>query len=176
MSQDAGRFSIIKPNKTAVQTLPKNQSTLDLALPAEFAKANVLVEVLGAGHRKTQAYHANTLKLTLTENYGRLETRDATTDKPLAKAYVKVYARLNNGTVRFFKDGYTDLRGRFDYASLNGPENTQPVPTPYEAAPANGLDYQMLKPGELNHVEKLALLILSDTHGATVKEVKPPGR
>ena len=25
------------------------------------------------------------------------------------KAYVKVYARLKNGPVRFFKDGYTDL-------------------------------------------------------------------
>ncbi|OYW77116.1 MAG: hypothetical protein B7Z37_05580 [Verrucomicrobia bacterium 12-59-8] len=176
VSQDAGRFSIIKPNKTATQTLPKNQTTLDLALPAEFAKANVLVEVLGAGQRKTQAYHANTLKLTLSENYGRLETRDTTTNKPLPKTYVKVYARLNNGTVRFFKDGYTDLRGRFDYASLNGPENGSPQPTPYEAAPANGLDYQMLKPAELNNIEKIAILILSDTHGATVKEVNPPGR
>ncbi len=176
VSQDAGRFSIIKPNKTATQALPKNQTTLDLALPAEFTKANVLVEVLGAGQRKTQAYHANTLKLTVAENYGRLETRDATTDKPLPKAYIKVYARLNNGTVRFFKDGYTDLRGRFDYASLNGPENGMPQPTPYEAAPANGLDYQMLKPAELHNVEKLALLILSETHGATVKEVNPPGR
>jgi hypothetical protein len=34
----------------------------------------------------------------------------------------------------------------------------------------------MLKPAELNNVEKLSLLILSDTHGATVKEVSPPGR
>jgi len=176
VSQDAGRFSIIKPNKTATQTLPKDQATLDVALPGEFAKANVLVEVLGAGQRKTQAYHANTLKLTLTENYGRLETRDSSTEKPLPKAYVKVYAKLNNGTVRFFKDGYTDLRGRFDYASLNGPENGASPPTPYEPAPANGLDYQMLKPAELNNVEKLAILILSDTHGATTKEVNPPGR
>lgn len=176
VSQDSGRFSIIKPNKTATQTLPKGRDTLEVALPAEFAKANVLVEVIGAGQRKTQAYHANTLKLTLTENYGRLETRDSTTDKPLPKAYVKVYAKLKSGTVRFFKDGYTDLRGRFDYASLNGPENGPGQPTPYEASPANGLDYQMLKPAELNEVEKLALLILSDTHGATVKEVNPPGR
>jgi hypothetical protein len=176
VSQDAGRFSIIKPNKTATQALPKDQTTLDVALPAEFAKANVLVEVIGSGQRKTQAYHANTLKLTLTENYGRLETRDSTTDKPLPKAYVKVYAKLKNGTVRFFKDGYTDLRGRFDYASLNGPENGAPQPTPADAPPANGLDYQMLKPAELNNVEKLALLILSDTHGAMVKEVNPPGR
>ncbi len=176
VSQDSGRFSIIKPNKTATQALPKDQTTLEVALPAEFTKANVLVEIIGAGQRKTQAYHANTLKLTLTENYGRLETRDAATDKPLPKAYVKVYAKLNNGTVRFFKDGYTDLRGRFDYASLNAPENGAPQPTPYEPAPANGLDYQMLKPAELNSVEKLSLLILSDTHGATVKEVNPPGR
>lgn len=176
VSQDAGRFSIIKPNKTATQALPKDATKLDIALPGEFAKANVLVEVIGAGKRQTQAYHANTLKLTLTETYGRLETRDVTTDKPLPKAYVKVYAKLKNGTVRFFKDGYTDLRGRFDYASLNAPEGMVPQPAPYEAAPANGLDYQMLKPAELNNVDKLALLILSDTHGATVKEVNPPGR
>ncbi len=176
VSQDSGRFSIIKPNKTATQALPKDKTTLDVALPAEFTKANVLVEIIGAGKRQTQAYHANTLKLTLTENYGRLETRDSTTDKPLPKAYVKVYAKLNNGTVRFFKDGYTDLRGRFDYASLNGPENASVQSQGAEPPPANGLDYQMLKPAELNNVEKLSLLILSDTHGATVKEVNPPGR
>ncbi|MFO1485241.1 MAG: hypothetical protein U1F71_17910 [Verrucomicrobiaceae bacterium] len=174
VSQDAGRFSIIKPNKTATQSLPQDATKLDIPLPGEFTKANVLVEVIGAGKRQTQAYHANTLKLTLTENYGRLETRDSNTDKPLPKAYVKVYAKLNNGTVRFFKDGYTDLRGRFDYASLNAPENTPPQPVPYEGAPANGLDYQMLKPVELNNVSKLSILVLSDTHGAMVKEVDPP--
>jgi hypothetical protein len=175
VSQDAGRFSIIKPNKTATQALPKDATKLDIPLPGEFAKANVLVEVIGAGKRQTQAYHANTLKLALTENYGRLETRDLTTDKPLPKAYVKVYAKLNNGTVRFFKDGYTDLRGRFDYASLNAPENATPPP-PGIDMPANSLDYPMLKPAELNNVSKLAVLVLSDTHGATMKEVDPPGR
>lgn len=174
VSQDAGRFSIIKPNKTATQALPKDAAKLDVPLPGEFAKANVLVEVIGAGKRQTQAYHANTLKLTLTENYGRLETRDIATDKPLSKAYVKVYAKLNNGTVRFFKDGYTDLRGRFDYASLNASENAS-APSGADM-PANGLDYPMLKPAELNNVSKLAVLVLSDTHGATVKEVDPPGR
>lgn len=178
VSQDAGRFSIIKPNQTATHKLPQNASALELALPAEFNKSNVLVEVLGAGLRKTQAYHASTLKLALTENYGRLEVRDATTDKPLPKTYVKVYAQLANGTVRFFKDGYTDLRGRFDYASLNGPDGAANLPLPpvHEAPPANGLDYQMLKPAELPAVEKLAILILSDTHGAAVKEVQPPGQ
>ncbi len=174
VSEDASRFSIIKPTQSAKHALPKGKDALDIPLPGEFAKANVLVEVIGAGQRKAQAYHANTLKLTLAENYGRIEALDSATGKPVGKAYVKVYARLNNGTVRFFKDGYTDLRGRFDYASLNAPENAHPAPLTNEPAPANGLDYQMLKPTELNHVEKLAILLLSDTNGAAVREVKPP--
>jgi len=177
VSEDASRFSIIKPNKSSVQALPKGKDTLEVPLPAEFAKANVLVEIVAAGQRKAQAYHANTLKLVLAENYGRLETRDSASDRAVSKAYVKVYARLSNGTVRFFKDGYTDLRGRFDYASLNGGAPGQPLPQPMggpAAVPPNGLDYQMLKPAELPQIEKFALLILSDTNGATTREVAPP--
>jgi len=179
VSEDASRFSIIKPNKSAVLDLPKGKDTLEVALPAEFAKANVLVEIVAAGQRKAQAYHANTLKLVLAENYGRLETRDSASDRAVSKAYVKVYARLKNGSVRFFKDGYTDLRGRFDYASLNGgnPGQPQPVPNPFDgstAAPPNGLDYQMLKPAELPQIDKFAILILSEGNGATTREVAPP--
>ena len=174
VSQDASRFSIIKPNKTATQALAKDKDTLEIPLPAEFAKANVLVEVVAAGQRKAQPYHANTLKLTLTENYGRLETRDSANDKPVAKAYVKVYARLKGGTIRFYKDGYTDLRGRFDYASLNGTAGKAELQRSVEPPPKNGLDYQMLKPAELGSVEKLSILILSETNGATTREVSPP--
>ncbi len=174
VSQDASRFSIIKPNKTATQALAKDKDTLEIPLPAEFAKANVLVEVVAAGQRKAQPYHANTLKLTLTENYGRLETRDSANDKPVAKAYVKVYARLKGGAIRFYKDGYTDLRGRFDYASLNGTAGKVELQRSSEPPPKNGLDYQMLKPAELGSVEKLSILILSETNGATTREVSPP--
>jgi hypothetical protein len=41
------------------------------------------------------------------------------TGQPLAKVYVKAYAQMQDGSVRFFKDGYTDLRGRFEYTSLS---------------------------------------------------------
>ena len=134
VTEDSGRFSIIKPTKTATVELPKGKDTLDFPLPPEFAKANVLVEILGAGQRKAQAYHANSFKLALTENYGRLELREQSAGKPVSKAYVKVYARLHNGTVRFFKDGYTDLRGKFDYASLNSSDQShQPTPMPRAA-------------------------------------------
>ena len=69
------------------------------------------------------------------------------------------------------------LAANRDYASLNTPENAPPAPPApltSEPAPANGLDYQMLRPTEFNHVEKLAILLLSDTNGAAVREVNPP--
>jgi hypothetical protein len=174
VSQDASRFAVIKPNQSAAQPLPAGRDTLEVPLPAEYARANVLVEVVAAGQRKAQAYLSNTLKLALTENYGRLDVRDSANDKPVSRAYVKVYARLRGGTVRFFKDGYTDLRGRFDYASLNSSDHARPMPEPRASSNGGGLDYQMLRPGELNNVEKLALLVLSESNGALVREVTPP--
>src|SRR5262245_56081700 len=61
----------------------------------------------------------------VTETYGQLRAADAA-GKPLAKVYVKVYSRLADGQVKFHKDGYTDHRGRFDYASVSTPEK-QPI-------------------------------------------------
>ncbi len=177
VTQDPGRFSIIKPSKSEVQKLPEGRDTLEIPLPADFERANVLVEILGAGQRKAEAFHANSLKLAVAENYGRLELRDSIAGKPVSKAYVKVYARLKNGQIRFYKDGYTDLRGKFDYASLNtGSEAVEPVPQPRAAGQngGSGFDYQMLRPRELGEVDRLAILVMSDTHGAVVREVQPP--
>lgn len=173
VTSNPDRFSIIKPTLTVVQALPAGRDTLEVPLPGRFAQANVLVEVVGGGRRRAQAYHASTFKLAVSENHGRVEVRDAASDKAVSKAYVKVYARLQGGTVRFLKDGYTDLRGKFDYASLNESTKATPVPMPRGGDSAAG-DYQMLRPGELNRVEKLAVLILSESHGAAVREVDPP--
>ena len=68
----------------------------------------------------------------------------------MPKAYVKVYAQMADGQVKFYKDGYTDLRGRFDYASLS----------------TNDLDV----------AAKFSILILSDEFGALVREAAPPKR
>ena len=61
---------------------------------------------------------------------------------------MKVYAKLADGSVKFHKDGYTDVRGRFDYASVNTPERRA--------------------------VERFAVLVLSDDRGAVIREVAPP--
>ena len=38
----------------------------------------------------------------------------------LIQIYVKAFQKEKSGTVSFFKDGYTNLTGRFDYASASG--------------------------------------------------------
>jgi hypothetical protein len=84
----------------------------------------------------------------LNEGYGQLRVTDSTTGKALPKVYVKTYVRLADGQVKFHKDGYTDLRGRFDYASVSTPEHSPPA--------------------------RFAVLVLSDEHGALIREADPP--
>ncbi|MGE0758514.1 MAG: hypothetical protein AB7O38_15920 [Pirellulaceae bacterium] len=143
-----GSFAFIRPNRSQTIELTPGATSTVLELPADLQHSNVLVEVSGGGQRRSQSYYANSLAVQLTESYGQLRVVTANPGKPLAKVYVKVYARLRDGSVKFYKDGYTDLRGRFDYASLST--------------------------NELDQVDRFALLILSEDHGAVVREANPP--
>ena len=138
-------------------------------------------EPLPQGDDRTVALTWKNLR-EVTVNYYLMDPEFLFSVNPFAvsKAYVKVYARLRGGKVRFFKDGYTDLRGKFDYASLNSSDSPNPPPVPLEntRADARGssgnLGFQMLRPEELPQDERLSILVLSDTHGALVREVSPP--
>jgi len=69
---------------------------------------------------------------------------------PLSGAYVKCFAKLKTGDIDFYKDGYTDLRGRFDYVSLSTKK--------------------------LKEVERFAILVVGDAYGACVKEAALPSK
>ena len=58
--------------------------------------------------------------------------------------------RARGGAVAFYKDGYTDVAGRFDYATLST--------------------------DDLDRVERFAILIVADDAGATITEAAPPPR
>ncbi|MBP7275878.1 MAG: hypothetical protein KBA51_06725, partial [Kiritimatiellae bacterium] len=148
LQEGASQFSFIRPDHRETIRLPAGQDTLSVDLPAKFRSKNVMVEMVAEGVRKAQAYYANTLRAQVIEPYGQVVVTHADTRKPVPGAYVKVYARRADGAVAFLKDGYTDLRGRFDYASLNT--------------------------NELDRTERLALLIMSDEWGALVREAAPP--
>ena len=99
---------------------------------------------------QTGADYPHALSVQVVQNYGQVRVLHAETRKPLAAVYVKVYAQMRDGSEKFYKDGYTDLRGRFDYASVST--------------------------ADLQNVVKYGLLIASDKDGAVVREATPPLR
>ncbi|QVL30599.1 hypothetical protein KIH39_17285 [Telmatocola sphagniphila] len=142
------QFSMVRPNESKTVKLVTGQNKLAIPLPEEFLKKNVLVEITSKGKTQALPYYANAMNVTLKENYGQLQATDAATGKLLPKVYVKTYVRLADGTVKFHKDGYTDLRGKFDYASVSTPEHSS--------------------------ITKFGILVLSETQGALIREVNPP--
>ncbi len=149
-SQQFGdRFALVRPNQTVELELPADKDQVEIDLPAKFASVNTLIELKAAGKTFSLPRFARTMNVLVMENNGQLKVTTEGT-KPLAKAYVKVYARHTDGKVRFHKDGYTDIRGRFDHASVSGPA--------------------------LAPVEKYSILVLDEKHGALIQEVAPPAR
>jgi hypothetical protein len=147
--QRAGaQFATIKPNATETLKLPQARNKHTFPIPGEFEGRNVLVEVTAAGKTRAVPHFASSMTVNLSENYGQLRVTDNTAGKAVPKAYVKIYARLADGSVKFHKDGYTDLRGRFDYVSVNTPDRQA--------------------------VDRFAILVLSEDRGAAIREVAAP--
>jgi hypothetical protein len=55
---------------------------------------------------------------------------------------------MNDGSVKFYKDGYTDLRGKFNFVSLNT--------------------------DQLQQLNRFALFVMHDELGCMIKECNPP--
>ncbi len=118
--------------------------------PEALRGKNVVVEAVGAGQRKAKVHYANDLVTAVANQVGQVRVSRASDQRALPATYVKVYARKTGGDVAFYKDGYTDLRGWFDYASLST--------------------------SDLDHVERFAILVCSDQSGAAILEASPPTR
>ncbi|QDV09556.1 hypothetical protein Poly30_51140 [Planctomycetes bacterium Poly30] len=145
-----GAFGVVRPMRIDRVPVQSGQSTLAIDLPDELRTANVVVEVRGAGVSRQATYFSGDLAVQGIERYGQIKVRGGASGEPLPKAYVKVYALLEDGGIRFHKDGYTDLRGRFDYVSLSGVSGPEVV--------------------------RYALLVMHGEAGAKMLELGPPAR
>ncbi len=145
-------FSMIRPNLVQNIDLPDvepgKQGTHDFELPAELENKNILVEIVAGDQTKSKPYFANSLGVQLIETYGQLRVSGKESAAPISKAYVKVYSRHQDGSVKFHKDGYTDLRGRFDYVSQSN----------------NSID----------GVAKYSILIMHPENGSVIRQAMPP--
>ncbi len=119
LAEGATDFAVIRPALSQTLKIKANGEPEELTLPAAYAKRNLMVEVVGKGRRAATAWYANQLRVRVIQDYGQIDVRGAADGKPLPTTYVKVFARGADGREQFWKDGYTDLRGRFDYLSRN---------------------------------------------------------
>jgi hypothetical protein len=107
---------------------------------------NLVIEVIAEGKQEFRTYYSTELKITFNEAFGELKVMH--NNKGIGKIYVKVFSLSTNGKEEFFRDGYTDIRGKFEYAIASGEK--------------------------LNKIKKFAVLVLSEQYGSMIKEVTPP--
>jgi hypothetical protein len=174
--EDSGTFRFIQPAATLEKIIPEGDTEVTVPIPENLAATSLMVEVVGAGLRRVINFSPSILQASFVENYGRLDVREPASQRPVPKIYVKVYARLASGAVRFFKDGYTDIRGRFDYASLNSSKPLlHPVPRP-SVTVSDAMQHPAIQPDEMDQVQKFAVLVVGETGGAVIREVQAPSR
>jgi len=148
--EDLQRMAMVRPSRSESIQLDSSNGTATYELDGNLRRQTLLVEVTTGASRSTALYYGGDITTYVSQSYGQLQASDAESGRPISTAYVKVYARYPDGQVRFYKDGYTDSRGRFDYASIS-------------AANAQG-------------ATRCGILVMSDERGSTLHDVAAPNQ
>ncbi len=148
--EDLASMAVVEPSVIDELSLEKANGVYLHPLEEKWSRQTLLVEVVAGAARSTTLFYGGNLSTYVSEGFGQLQVSSQATREPVETAYVKIYARKSDGSVEFYKDGYTDLRGRFDYVSLSG--------------------------SDLSSVQRFAILVIDPELGATVQEASPPTR
>jgi hypothetical protein len=110
----------IRANEIIEVAFAKGVAETLVDLPAALRKGNVLVAAEAGEIKVLKVLDSRAMELRHTPVERTVQVLDSATRKPLPKTYVKVFVENRNGEIVFHKDGYTDLRGKFDYLSHTG--------------------------------------------------------
>lgn len=149
LQEEAMQRIPIQPNQEEWLELDPAGGRKELKLPEALTNRTLRIEVASDRVLDSQLVSASDLEVAMVPAYARLQVTDLK-GNPQEEVYVKVYARHRDGSVRFYKDGYTDLRGQFDYGSLSTPD--------------------------LDTVDRFSLLIAHPQGGAVLRQSAPPTR
>merc|ERR1712228_737740 len=150
-------FAYIAPNESHKIEIAQNEQNefeeTVFAIPQNLKNQNLFVEIVSDTLNKSEPFYDHELNVLIQENYGRLKVSVPSKKKknkmvPLQKAYIKVYSQTNGGANEFYKDGYSDIRGAFDYASIST--------------------------DQLSKTKKFAIFVQHQNYGSTIKEAMPP--
>jgi len=145
-------YKLMLPNMS--ETLEgMHDGTTSIGLPELLRDENTIVEMITTTKegsiKVTKVAYDNQIDVTVSNAVGQVRVLHSETRHPISQAYVKVYAQnIRDGSICFYKDGYTDVRGRFDYRTLST--------------------------DQLRGSRRLAILIQTENYGSLIKEVDVP--
>lgn len=118
-----------------------------VCIPESLLKECMMVQIISKDRLEVLEMFNSELAIFPLSDYGlvRIQTLSG---EALHSAYVKCYAKYKDDRVAFYKDGYSDFRGSFDYASLN----------------SNGIQT----------ISQFAIFISHPQYGSTVVKAGPP--
>lgn len=147
--QGKNTFSCVKESfkeELQVENTTK-EAILTYSIPDKFKVQNNLIEVSSNGKTQIETYFSNSMKISISESFGEIKVSNLKLE-PQSKVYIKCFAKLKDTTVKFYKDGYTDLRGKFNFVIINS--------------------------DILKDVELFSILVMHDSLGSVIKECNPP--
>ena len=112
----------IRANESREVAFAAESETTSIELPESFRQGNVLVSASTDQRKVLKVLDSRALESVRQPLDRIIQVFDADSHLPLPRTYVKVYIEDRNGDPVFHKDGYTDLRGKFDYLSHTGSE------------------------------------------------------
>jgi hypothetical protein len=147
---EAENYKFVNPNLSKT-VKPGNKNPYAFSKPPALKGQNSVVEIIGKRGDKVMSVCAkpdqdNELMVETSKDCGQIRVLSMKKKAPISGAYCKVYGRVQGSQESiFYKDGYTDLRGRFDYVSVSS--------------------------DVVSDVDCLAVLVMTEANGATVMEI-----
>ncbi|KAG0198556.1 hypothetical protein BGX28_007992 [Mortierella sp. GBA30] len=167
---EAHSYRLVKPNGVDTHTVKRavqNDGILMIPILPQYLNTNVMISVRTSPPAATQAwkaYYSQTIVLQCVEQTGILRVISKSDGRPIRGGYVKVYAEMKQGSSEtvFWKDGYTDLVGRFAYAQVS------------TATVAAGSLASASRNGGLADVKRFAVFVDGGREGCVVKTLPVP--
>jgi len=142
-------YKLMMPNKSQVVELAAKKNSTVVKLPEDLRDTNTIVEMISGDIKVTKVSYDHDLVVQVSSATGQLRVLSKKTNKPLPRAYCKVYAQsMSDHKKKFYKDGYTDVLGRFDFRTLST--------------------------DALQSSRRLGVLVSTEDHGSVIREIDVP--
>ena len=149
IQKEAHQFSYVNPFLKLEQSTVLDQTTT-VPLPIALQGKNVVIEINSDDIQEFKSFYSSNLMVEINESFGELRIFNRQTQGPLSKVYVKVFGQNKKKNEFFWKDGFTDVTGKFEYANVQSKS--------------------------LKKIKKFSIFVCDDesNNGSCIKEATPP--